>query len=207
MFASSSPSSNVQRLELAPSHEPIEKAFGWSDMPPEGDYILDSSTLLSMSTNTATTAHTLSLKCPTKSNSCLSLTEVRNNSAKVVNTKSKRVEFAKWLEVRTHEIILGLHPVCELFPLECGWRHNGSELVDFEAKEQENQDKRRGNQPPSEFHLPLEARRDRLLEVTGMTAVELLRLEASMRESKQLCHSNTMYSLLSELITESITGV
>lgn len=207
MFASSSPSSNnLQRLELPPAHEPIEKAFGWSDMPPEGDYILDFSTLRSMSRNNSSFPPTSSLNdspCPAKTHSCASLTEAHNNSANVIKTPSKRVQFAKWMEIRTHEVILGSHPACHLFALECGWRHNGSKLVDFEAKEQRKgqQTKLRQNRSTSDFHLPFEARRKRLLEVTGMTGVELLRLDTSMRESRQLCHSNTMYSLLSELIT------
>ena len=80
---------------------------------------------------------------------------------------------------------MGSHPLCaEGMALELGWKHYGTEQVAMKDHcEQQHQ-----HRHMSEFHIPFEVRRDRLLELTGMTGAELIELEQSRWLEEQCRH-------------------
>ena len=71
---------------------------------------------------------------------------------------------------------MAIHPCCEDgMALQCGWSYNKSEMVDLEAHEQQSQHRRM-----DELYLDFLARRNRLQQVTGMTASQLLETELKL---------------------------
>jgi hypothetical protein len=88
----------------------------------------------------------------------------------------RRIAFSSIIEIRTHDVVLGDHPLCRGgMALQCGWAHDETELVDLDLYDAHSQHRR-----ASELHLSFYVRRDRLQEVTGMTGSELLREEYDM---------------------------
>lgn len=50
-------------------------------------------------------------------------------------SNSRRVQFSTTLEVRTHSIVLGDHPLCSALPVELGWEYDDTERIDLELYE------------------------------------------------------------------------
>lgn len=50
-------------------------------------------------------------------------------------SSSRRVQFSANLEVRTHSVVLGDHPLCSALPVELGWEYNDAESIDMELHE------------------------------------------------------------------------
>jgi hypothetical protein len=46
-------------------------------------------------------------------------------------SNSRRVQFSTTLEVRTHSIVLGDHPLCSALPVELGWEYDDTERIDL----------------------------------------------------------------------------
>jgi len=65
----------------------------------------------------------------------LSSTEKRSFSSSASSRNNKLVKFSPTLEVRTHSIILGDHPLCTILPVELGWDYADTEHVDLELHE------------------------------------------------------------------------
>lgn len=87
----------------------------------------------------------------------------------------KRVTFSPILQIRTHETILGDHPICSGgMALECGWNHSGEELLDLDIFEEAHSSHKRRL---GALHLSYGQRRDRLQECMGASGAQLLRLE------------------------------
>jgi hypothetical protein len=106
----------------------------------------------------------------------ISAFEPRICSRKRSDKRPRRVTFSSIAEIRTHDVILGDHPFCRGgMALACGWAHGETELVDLDVYDAHSQHRRM----PA-LHLSFYARRDRLLEVTGMKGHELLREEFDM---------------------------
>jgi hypothetical protein len=46
-------------------------------------------------------------------------------------SNSRRVQFSTTLEVRTHSIVLGDHPLCSALPVELGWEYDDADCIDL----------------------------------------------------------------------------
>ena len=172
----------------------VFSSFGWSDLPCQGDYLMEASLASSVSAYTSTPSTRASSPPPSVPDKdeddstftpppsptstiptdlsayCASHKEKSRFSQRQRPTK---VRFADALEVRTYELIIGDHPCCRGgMALQCGWAYGESEMVDMQVHESISRHRRM-----KELHVGFCARRKRLIEVTGMSGSELLQME------------------------------
>lgn len=179
-------------------------SFGWSDMPCQGDYFVDtpqeemnrSATSLSdfhvppsaprSPSPDVQEGNEILLAPPPSPTSTVryaaldddSVTTTKKAAASTLSLgrRSSKVRFASVLEVRTYEIILGDHPCCRGgMALQCGWHYSEPELVDLDVHEEHGSHRRM-----EELRLSFYTRRNRLQEVTGMSGSELLQAEYAL---------------------------
>jgi hypothetical protein len=168
-------------------------SFGWSDMPYQGDYVMDDESLMCFGSSLSTGPAFSSTSTPVLfMNQCLPAAPSPTSSIQLdlfaLSTKNfkrartsfpkrqRMISFADALEVRTYEVVLGDHPCCRGgMALECGWKHCESEMVDLELHEQHSQRRRM-----MDLHLSFHQRRQRLQDITGMTGAELLKVEYAL---------------------------
>eukprot|EP00980_Cylindrotheca_fusiformis_P007155 scaffold1505_cov118-Cylindrotheca_fusiformis.AAC.5 len=108
---------------------PCESAsFDWSDFPiiEQDSYFPESFT----TTSDCEDVSTDSTMEDTISTASLD-TDLMTASA----TRKPRVQFSASLEVRTHSVVLGNHPLCSALPVELGWEYNETERIDLELHE------------------------------------------------------------------------
>ena len=178
------------------------RSFGWSDLPCQGDYLLDLASLMATTATTSTAAASPQLLSHTNA-ATTSATATRTSShyhhhhqqqqqipKPNHNKQHKRlrsVRFCKFLEVRTYNVTIGSHPWCRGgMALECDWSHTGTELIDLDVHEEHCSPKRR---MPA-LHLNLQKRRARLQEVTGLSLSELIQQEHTRWAEEQQQHDH-----------------
>jgi hypothetical protein len=174
----------------AQQQDAMIRSFGWSDLPCQGDYLLDLASLMttaaasapttthpqlphtdSAATTTTTTATTTSSGYQPQTSE---QAQPPNNNNNKQHKRRRSVRFCKFLQVRTYNVTIGSHPWCRGgMALECDWSHTGTELIDLDVHEEHSSPKRR---MPA-LHLNLQKRRARLQEVTGMSLSELIQQE------------------------------
>ena len=176
-----------------------EEIFGWSDLPVQGDYFLESQDfllavveepisppdfLLEMEEQQEDEEEDLSFSwssCPPSPCSVVEeihcLSEKLQKACTIRKEGGKKVSFSNILQIRTHEVILGDHPFCRGgMALQLGWGHGESdELLNLDVHEELRVPRRMG-----ELYLTFYERRERLQEMTGMTGAELLQAEYAL---------------------------
>jgi hypothetical protein len=132
--------------------------FGWGDMPYQGEhgYYEDLSTAHPTSTRMTLLPESFFRPGPQSQPSLQ-----HNHSSR----KRRRIRFAEHVQVRTHETILGDHPVCtDGLALQCGWAYAATEYTPLATF------------PKQVRRLDQMTRRQRLREVTGLSNVQLLQV-------------------------------
>jgi hypothetical protein len=126
--------------------------FGWGDMPYQGEHDGYYEDL---------TAHPISTRMTLLPESFFRSASQNKNAR-----KRRRIRFAELAQVRTHETILGDHPVCsDGLALQCGWAYAETEYTPLSAAGEKKVRR-----------LDQMTRRQRLREVTGMSHVQLLQV-------------------------------
>lgn len=102
--------------------------------------------------------------------------EVQSEVAKTNRDPRRRSIRFSVVEIRTHNVILGDHPFCSSLPIQLGWEHEESEVVDFDLFEQSRRYQRRHLRA---LRLTYWDRRKILEQSTGFSEEELLLEEQS----------------------------
>jgi hypothetical protein len=101
-------------------------------------------------------------------------TAIRKRSSSSSSSSSKHVRFSSTIQIRTHAVALGDHPLCSGgMALTSDWTlARDDETVDLEEYETSSRKRRQG-----ELRLSFAQRRDCLQDALGLSASELLQKE------------------------------
>ena len=176
-------------------------AFGWSDIPCQGEHFVDykvsDEELLSYDPQ----APAPSFEPTPNDTRPLHHARVASDSTILSSQPSskkartgKHVKFSPVLEVRTHSIVLGDHPQCkDGLPIECGWDYSETEVIDLQVHEECSPKRRMG-----QLHLCYFERLRRLEEVTGLDEVHLFQHQQNHKKGR---HTLPRTATLAELST------
>ncbi|GAX17663.1 hypothetical protein FisN_10Lh366 [Fistulifera solaris] len=144
--------------------------FGWGDMPYQGEhdggYYEDLSTAHPISTRMTMLPESFFRPQPASSS-----VQQQQHARKRCR---RSIRFAEQVQVRTHETILGDHPLCyDGLALQCGWAYAATEYTPLSNSVEKKQVRR----------LDQMTRRQRLREVTGMSHVQLLQVANALLDS------------------------
>ena len=161
-------------------------SFSWSDLPCQGDFLIDWKQLRSslQEQEQVTSEPRKHAAYPAAPPSPRSLSEellCELNHHSTDSPPKKTVRFAEVAQIRTYDVILGDHPSCRGgMALQLGWSHGGTELVQFEIYEEASR-----HRNMVQLHLSFFHRRERLRHLTGMSGCELLRAEYELLFEKE----------------------
>ncbi|GKY94698.1 hypothetical protein MPSEU_000435300 [Mayamaea pseudoterrestris] len=123
--------------------------------------------------------------------------EVNNDAAALVTNPStapivkndcstrRRVRFSSFIQIRSHNIVLGDHPSCAGgLAIGLDWTYS-DETADFERFEQSSRKRK-----ASQLRLSYTQRRERLMEATGCSGTSLLQQEYAMMMGGVACDSS-----------------
>lgn len=169
---------------------PSESSFGWSDLPCQGEQVEFETTASadksypqsplppSPPSPTSTILRKSFLEeevasdCSSDSDDDVVVPVVKSKTAWAHKPRVGGVWFSDIVEIRTHEITVGFHPCAKSgLAMSCDWSYEES-YSNLEVHE-DNSLKRRSN----ELRLSYMERKQRLLEVTGVSPCELLEQE------------------------------
>lgn len=164
-------------------------SISWSDIPCQGDFLIDfrklrcaqEVTLKTLSEPIGQKNGTYLVSPPSPRSLSEELLCELNYSELSAPRVKKTARFAEVAQIRTYDVILGDHPSCRGgMALQLGWSHGGTELVNFEIFDNASR-----HRAMPQLHLTFFHRRERLRNLTGMSGCELLRAEYDLLFEKE----------------------
>jgi hypothetical protein len=163
-------------------------SFSWEDFPVVAQNDYSFVVLLKSDNETTRTPNMMELSSTSSSSSeDDSLVSEEDDSVTMLPSlrEKRRVKFAPWIEMRTHSITLGDHPLCEVLPLSLGWEYD-QECIHLETHEQSKKVTRYCNSGPS--RLSYLERKHRLVHVAGFSSQQLMNHVTTMKHGTISTH-------------------